>query len=49
MAAFHEMHERQARQAVRELAKRQVVVEKDRLEKMRRALRVLKKPTGGKA
>lgn len=47
LAAFHEMHERQARQAIRDMAKRQIVIEKDRLEKMRRALRVLKNPNGG--
>lgn len=42
LAAFHDMHTRQARGAVRELARRMVVGEKDRLEKMKRALRVLK-------
>lgn len=39
LAAFHEMHTKQAKQTIRELAKRMVVSEKDRLERMKRALR----------
>jgi hypothetical protein len=39
LAAFHEMHTKQARRAIRELARKQVVVENDRLEGMKRALK----------
>jgi hypothetical protein len=42
LAAFHEMHAKQARRAIRELARRQVVVERERLEGMKRALKLLK-------
>ncbi|KAA8909166.1 hypothetical protein FN846DRAFT_776654 [Sphaerosporella brunnea] len=44
LAAFHEMHAKQARRAIRELARKQVVVEKERLEGMKRALKLLKQP-----
>lgn len=46
LAAFHEMHTRQTRRAIRDLAKRQVVMEKDRLEGMKRALKSIRRPTG---
>lgn len=42
LAAFHEMHTRQARRAIRGLARKQVVMEKDRLEGMKRALKGIK-------
>jgi hypothetical protein len=42
LAAFHEMHAKKARQAIRELARRQEVAEKDRLDGMERALRGLR-------
>jgi hypothetical protein len=42
LAAFHEMHAKQARKAIRELARKQVVVERERLEGMKRALKLLK-------
>lgn len=39
LASFHDMHMKQTRRAVRDLARRQVIVEKDRLEGMKRALK----------
>lgn len=42
LAGWQDMHERMGRRAVRELARNMVVVEKMRLEGMRRALRKLK-------
>ncbi|KAI5800077.1 hypothetical protein EDC01DRAFT_765462 [Geopyxis carbonaria] len=43
LAAFHEMHTKQARIAIRDLARRQVTVERNRLELMKAALRVIKR------
>ncbi|KAF3935086.1 hypothetical protein ABW19_dt0200038 [Dactylella cylindrospora] len=43
LASFHEMHGKFVRAAVRKLAKNQVMVEKDRLEGLRRTLRLLRK------
>lgn len=42
LAAWQDLHERMGRRALRDLARRMVVVERDRLEGMRRALRGLK-------
>jgi hypothetical protein len=42
LAAFHEIHAKQARKAIRELARKQIVVEKERLEGMKRALKLMK-------
>lgn len=42
LAAFHEMHTKQARRAIKELARKHVVAEKDRLEGMNRALKGLR-------
>ncbi|TGZ79736.1 hypothetical protein EX30DRAFT_320981 [Ascodesmis nigricans] len=42
LAAFHEMHLRQVRTAVREMTKRMVVAERERLDGMKRALRILR-------
>lgn len=48
LAGWQDMHERMGRRAVRELARNMVVLEKMRLEGMRRALRKLKEvPTDG--
>jgi hypothetical protein len=43
LAAFNEMHTNQTRRAIRELVRKQVIAEKDRLEGMNRALRALRK------
>ncbi|KAK6531429.1 hypothetical protein TWF281_008234 [Arthrobotrys megalospora] len=42
LASFHEMHGKFARNAVRRLARNQVLVEKERLEGLKRALRVVR-------
>ncbi|KAF3291066.1 hypothetical protein TWF970_000314 [Orbilia oligospora] len=42
LASFHEMHGKFAREAVKRLARNQVLVEKERLEGLKRALRVVK-------
>ncbi|EPS36721.1 hypothetical protein H072_9721 [Dactylellina haptotyla CBS 200.50] len=42
LASFHEMHGKFARNAVRKLARNQVLVEKERLEGLKRALRVVR-------
>ncbi|KAF3193598.1 hypothetical protein TWF225_009170 [Orbilia oligospora] len=42
LASFHEMHGKFARNAVKRLARNQVLVEKERLEGLKRALRVVK-------
>lgn len=47
LAGWQDMHERMGRRAVRELARNMVVVEKMRLEGMKRALRKLKVSTDG--
>lgn len=42
LAAFHEMHLKQVKTAVKDMAKRMVVAERERLESMKRALRILR-------
>ncbi|CUS13939.1 unnamed protein product [Tuber aestivum] len=47
LSSFHELHAKQARRAIRELARRQLVTERERLEGMRRAIRVISAKGGG--
>lgn len=41
LSSFHDLHAKQARRAIRELAQRQLVTEREKLEGMRRAIRVI--------
>ena len=47
LSSFHELHAKQARRAIRELAQRQLVTEKAKLEGMRRAIRTISIKGGG--
>ncbi|PWW76069.1 hypothetical protein C7212DRAFT_295760 [Tuber magnatum] len=47
LSSFHELHAKQARRAIRELAQRQLVTEREKLEGMRRAIRVISTKGGG--
>jgi len=47
LSSFHELHAKQARKAIRELAQRQLVTEKAKFEGMRRAVRTISMKGGG--
>ncbi|CAZ86141.1 unnamed protein product [Tuber melanosporum] len=47
LSSFHELHAKQARRAVRELAQRQLITERAKLEGMRRAIRTISARGGG--